>query len=261
MEGLNGYYNDDEVRDDLSQDEQEAVIEGLGRFRSRFPNFRQNKKYVRRHRSFINRYGSRKRNTIHTRAMKITPTKDLTAKAEFQARMGRLPREIREQIKAGKLQILDYTAYGTRMIGGQTSAEILHNADDKEVGRTNVNARKLEKDQFFLCTGVVMTSGVGAAGDNTIADLGNVTFGRMPAPMLNGEFSLEVGKKVLIAETPMEVFNSRNQSNVREGYFKLDNPKWIDPQAEIVCEVKLPVAAAAKTYIKVQLEGAVLSKK
>ncbi len=191
---------------------------------------------------------------------KVVPTHGLTAKAEFEKRISMLPEHIKKDLASGTLQIVDQELYAVRAIGGQQQVEILQNADDKEVGRTNVNARKLEKDAPFLCTALVVTSGIGATGDNSIGDIGATGFSRMPYALMNGEFSLEVGKKSLISDMAMEVFNTRNMSNVREGYYKLENPKWIEPQTEIIFEVKTPVAADPKTYIKVQFVGATVAK-
>jgi len=252
MSEINGYFDGDDSSELLSDDQIENQIEneldGIGRLSRRHP----------RRRRYVKRYRRSKRRASRSRML---PTSNLTAKAEFEKRMGKLPQNIKEDLAKGRLQIVDGSVYGTRLMGGQSQIEVLHNADDKEVGKTNVNARKLEKDHPFLCTGIILTSGIGSKGDNTIEDIGNTTFTRMPSPMLNGEFNLEVGKKTLIPETTMEVFNTKNQTTVREGYYKLDNPKWIEPQTEIIFEIKTPVPVAAKTYVKVQFVGATLAKK
>lgn len=253
MKGLDGYFDSEENLerlDEATPEEIDNIVDGLGRL-PKGHRFRT---------QFKNRVATKKR-VVSKPARRVVPTNNLTAKAEFENRMGSLPDELKKDIKAKRLQIVDSIIYGICYIGNRNQVEILQNADVKTVGKTNINARKLEKDRPFLVTGVIVTSGVGATGDGSITDIGNTTFTRMPAPMLNGEFSLEVGGKVLIPAVPMEMFNTKNRTDVQEGFVKMDNPKWIEPQTEIVPEVKLPVAAADKTYIKVQFVGATLEKR
>lgn len=184
------------------------------------------------------------------------PTNNLTAKAEFEKRLNMLPNNIVQDLKTNNSQIVDGRLYGVRLIGDTTGVEVFANADVKTVGKTNINARKLEKDTPFLCTHIRLTSGVGAAGTSTVADIVAVAFGKTTANMLNGEFSLEVGKKVLLPETPMEVFATNSYTDSQAGLYKLENPKWINPQEEIVFDIKLGAAEATKTYVKVELIGA-----
>jgi hypothetical protein len=128
------------------------------------------------------------------------------------------------------------------------------NADTKLSGITNVNSRKLEENNFFLLTSIILQTG-------TFTDRPyDAVFGLPCREVLNGEFSLKNGDKVLVQPSSARIFDTSTRNDVIRGEWKLDNPKFIAPQVEIIPELKLPVAVPDKTAIKFILVGAGLCK-
>jgi hypothetical protein len=189
------------------------------------------------------------------------PTANLTAKAEFEKRLQMLPKNMQAELMANRLQIVDANYYGHRLIGGTAGVEILANADVKTYGVCNINARKLDADMPFLLTGIVLLSGVGSAGDSTQGDIVGTTFGVCSGNILNGQVEMRVGSEVILPEMSCNIFDTTSRTDLRRGYYKLENPKWIEPQKEIIPELKLGASETAKTYVKIVLIGATVAKK
>jgi len=239
---LDGFFENNVELDELDNNELEGVIDEIGRLP-------RNHRYRR---VFVNKI--RRSRRMYERRPATT---NLTAKAEFEKRMNRLPAGIKKDLRNGNSQIVDTTIYGVRLIGGSKQVDVFKNADVKTVGVTSLNARKLEKDKPMLVTAIRLTAGVGSAGTETQADINGTSFGRVPKELANGEFALKVDGKFLIPEhSSMNKFDTYGHNGILTGYHKLDNPKWIEPQAEIDFEIELGVAAADKTYVKVELIGA-----
>jgi hypothetical protein len=184
----------------------------------------------------------------------VVSTSDLTAKAEFEKRIGMLPKDIQEQIRKGLLQLVDARLYARKAVGGLTSIEIMQNADNKAVGVTNVNNRKLDSGQYFLATGIRVLSAINASALAAAYDVA-------ANDVLNGEINLEVGSTKLLPEnTPMSIFQTTSCDRYPKGYYRLENPKFIVPSREIKPELKFPVALAVNTCISFELIGVTLEK-
>jgi hypothetical protein len=128
------------------------------------------------------------------------------------------------------------------------------NADTKLAGITNVNSRKLEENNFFLLTAIILQTGAYSSAPH------DAVFDIPCREVLNGEFSLKNGDKVLIQPSSARVFDTSTRNTVIPGEWKLDNPKFIAPQVEIIPELKLPVAVPSNTAVKLILVGAGLAK-
>ena len=242
---LEGFFKADVADiDNIPANELDEVVEGLGKLP-------RGHAYRRR---FVHKI-----KTIGRRGA-MAPVRNLTAKAEFEKRMGMLNDEIRKDILRGQLQIVDATIYGTRLIGGKSQVEIFENADVATVGLTNITKRELDKDRPFLAIGMIILSGTGADDTGSQAVVGATSFGIIPAVIANGEFTLEVGKQTLIDKFALNQFTGTPEENGLKGFLRFDNPKWIEPQREIKLEIDLPTDAAAHTYIKAILVGATVEK-
>lgn len=180
------------------------------------------------------------------------PTSGLTGKAEFENRLHMLPADVVAALKNGKLQLVDQEIYTARNIGTVSNIELMSNADVAVAGITNVNNRKLEANHHFLLTGIILLSAVNADPKAAAYDL-------PVANILNGEFQLQVGQTILIPKTSCNVFNTKG-SNLRTGYYRLQNPKMIAPQTEIKPEIWTPNANADNTCIKFILVGVATEK-
>ncbi len=186
---------------------------------------------------------------------RIIPTTNLSAKAEFEKRLPQVKPEIRSALKEGKLQLVDSNIYSIKDMAETKSLELMSNSDDRVEGKTNLNARKLEAGTAFCITAIQLLGGAKAAG----TDAATVSFDEICAAVANGEFKLEHNNKVLIPKTSCEVFRNGN-STLPKGYWKLDNPKMLDPQLEIVPELKLPINTPANYCVKIILHGAITEK-
>lgn len=183
----------------------------------------------------------------------VVPTNNLTGKAEFQNRMGMLPEDIQRSLTSGDLQIVDHQFYTIKKINTNSNAELMVNSDVAVVGLTNMNQRKLEANRFFLLTGIQLLSGVGA-------DEKAVAYDKAVANILNGEFELAIGDKIIVPRMSCSAFDSGNRTDIPTGYYKLDNPKMIASQTEIKPELWTPAANAENTCVKLVLWGVYTQK-
>jgi hypothetical protein len=188
-----------------------------------------------------------------SRSAGVVHTRDLTDRGEFEKRLSFLPASVRRGLAHKRLKIVDAHWYVARSIENLSMDELFKNADTKAPGVTNVNNRKLEAMNWFLLTGITLLSGLGA-------DAKAVAYGIVTDQIANGELKLEVGSRTLLPSFSCRLFDTTNKKNVRKGYFKLDNPKFITPQSEIVAELRLSAAAPATTCVKMILHGVTLEK-
>ena len=185
----------------------------------------------------------------------VVPTDDLTIRAMYSIRAHMLPDNIREALVNRRLKIVNQAFYRISNFGTKQQDDLMFNADSKESGVTNVNSRKLEENNFFLLTSIILQSV--EIGTTPISD---AVFGVIGRAIRNGEFSLKNGDKILVPPTSARIFDTSTRNSVIRGEWKLDNPKFIAPQVEIIPELKLPVAAPAGTAVKLVLVGAGLCK-
>ena len=187
-------------------------------------------------------------------------TKDLTAKAEFEKRIGQLPKEIQKALARGKLQIVDGDIYSVKSISSKQTVSLLESSDDKKVGICNLNSAKLDSNKWFLVTAIELLYCVDASGTDDdhlqVADFKD----DLPAQIKNGEFQLEQDSDVLIPEISCEVFVHDGQTNIKKGYYKMDNPKFLKPLKEISPEIRLSGVGANNAAVKFRLIGATIAK-
>ncbi len=175
--------------------------------------------------------------------------------------MHKLPKNIKMDLSKGLLQVCDKTIYASKMGGGLQTVKMFDNADDRVIGMTNLNDAKLEKDQFFLCTGIILLGGLAKTDEKTRENFGAVDFDRLKAPMFNGEYTFKIGDRVLIKNSSLQDFNTEGQSNVKTGYLRLENPKFIEPQTEVHFDLDFPISIEEKYVFKVALVGAITERR
>jgi len=184
----------------------------------------------------------------------VIPTDDLRIRAAYSIRAHMLPDHIRRAIASNSIKIVNNAFYRIFDFSGLKQNDLMLNADTKLSGVTNVNSRKLEENNFFLLTSIILQTG-------TFTDKPwDAAFGIPCREVLNGEFSLKNGDKVLIQPSSARIFDTSTLNTLIRGEWHLDNPKFIAPQVEIIPELKLPVAVPNKTAIKLILVGAGLCK-
>jgi len=184
----------------------------------------------------------------------VVPTDDLRIRAAYSIRAHMLPDHIRKAIAAGAIKIVNNAFYRIFDFSGLKQNDLMLNADTKLSGVTNVNSRKLEENNFFLLTSIILQTG--KFTDKAY----DADFGLPCREVLNGEFSLKNGDKVLVQPSSARIFDTSTRNSTVRGEWRLDNPKFIAPQVEIIPELKLPVAVPDKTAIKLVFIGAGLVK-
>ena len=185
---------------------------------------------------------------------RVVPTDDLTIRAAYSIRAHMLPDVIRQAISSGRLKIVNKNYYKIVDFSETKQAELMLNADTKLSGVTNVNNRKLEQNDYFLLTSIILQTG------SYEKEPWDAAFTVPGKEILNGEFSLKNGAKVIVHPSSAMVFYSSTRKNVYIGEWKLDNPKFLAPQVEIIPELKLHVKSPEKLAVKLVLVGAGLEK-
>ena len=206
------------------------------------------------------KFVAKTRKAYHALSKRSPATTNLTAKAEFEKRMGQLPQEIQKALATGKLQIVDGDIYSVKSIAKKQTITLLESSDDKKVGICNLNSAKLDSNKWFLVTAIELLYCVDASGTDDdhlqVADFKD----DLPPQVKNGEFQLEQDSDVLIPEISCEVFNNLGQTNVKKGLYKLENPKFLKPLKEIKPEIKLSGVGGNNAAVKFRLVGATLAK-
>jgi len=228
----------------------EEVIEGAIDELGRLPRgHHRRKKFTRRARKAF-------------RALSKRPpaTKNLSAKAEFEKRIGQLPKEMQKALARGKLQIVDGDIYSVKSISNKQTIELLESSDDKQVGIGNLNSAKLDSNKWFLVTAIELLYCADASGtDDDHLKVANFD-DDLPPQIKNGEFQLEQDSDVHIPELSCEQFVNEGQTNVKKGLYKLENPKFLKPLKEISPELKLSAVGATNSAVKFRLIGATIAK-
>lgn len=190
--------------------------------------------------------------SIRTAAPAMMP-KNATSKSEMLARLNSLPPEIKLGLHSKQLQLTDAVLYSAKDVNGKSdSIELMTNEQVAEVGRTNLNHRKLEQNKYFMVTAIQILEG-------NATDTKTATFSAPSSKITNGEFELEVGGTVLLEKTSSQIFATGSRTDIPAGYYRLDNPKMIVPQTEIKPTIWL--TATDVPSVKVLLHGSMVAKR
>lgn len=173
-------------------------------------------------------------------------------RAAMLSQFENLPENIQTALFEKKMRMTDaQVLYWTKLAGGSTSVKVIRTDDNKAAGYTNVAVAKLDKGKPFLVTAIQLLSGVAADGVTVPSE---VDFGVAAPAVINGQFTFAV-KSIPVAEnSPCQVFDTTNMT-VAQGYYELDNYIFLPDQEEIKFDLELPVAAAARTWVRVVLHG------
>lgn len=166
---------------------------------------------------------------------------------QFLERIHLLPKDIQMALMKGKAQISDAPYYSTGEIRG-TRSEVIKLSNSEEIGITNIDNGKLNKDRHFILSGIRLLYDAEAA-------LGTFTQG-YPVQLLNAEWELELNNKKVFEKMPIrKFFDGIFGYDVHKpfGMYILNNPKVINPQTPIEFNIDLP--NELQGYLKVFLEG------
>lgn len=179
------------------------------------------------------------------------------SRKDFETRINLLPREVQKGLATKSLQSVDISYYAVKDIANSKVVKMLRDDDNKAVGFTNISSAKLEKGAFFLLHAIRMCYGVADQGATTP---NNVNFAILPDFIRNGEFEFKANGAVLIPNTSLEVFNTKNNTRLVEGTYILDNPKLIRDQQTIECNLEWATNAPTNAYLKMILIGTTVVK-
>ena len=87
-------------------------------------------------------------------------------------------------------------------------------------------------------------------------------YGTIPAPLRNGSFVHKANGKFIVPEMGSQCFDKTNRTDVDLGYYRMENPKLIEPQVSIAFDVKwrgLLTGFAANPSAKIVFHGSVVS--
>lgn len=165
----------------------------------------------------------------------------------FLDRAHKLPRPIQSALAQGKAQISDAPYYATAEIKG-TRSELIKLSIPEELGLTNIDNGKLNKDRYLTLSGIRLLYDASAI-DGAFTD-------SFPPELLNGEWELELnGQKVFEKQPIRRFFDGFYGYNTTKpfGLYVLNNPKTINPQTPIEFNINLPNALDG--FLKVFFEG------
>lgn len=180
-----------------------------------------------------------------------------TAKQEMEARLSAIEPNLANAVRSGAVHTVDFEMYTNRHLKSDTTIDLMQSSDTKKVGITNVNNRKLEANTYALVTGIQLLSTPKLGENETLADsddaVSTAAYGQISQPeIINGEFELKSGDKVLVPRTSCQAFVNPNSD--RPGYVKLQCPKLLPPLTDITPTLYLS-KALTNTAVKLVLCG------
>ncbi|MCB0396829.1 MAG: hypothetical protein KDD36_09260 [Flavobacteriales bacterium] len=162
-------------------------------------------------------------------------------------RLNMLPRNVQKALQTRKAQISDAPYYATAPIAG-TRAELIKLSQSEQIGVTNIDNGKLNKDRYLVLSGLRLLFDATAI-DGAFTDV-------FPADLMNGEWEVELNGRKVFEKMPIRRFHDGFVGyNVDKpfGLYVLSNPKTVEPQTPIEFNVDLPNAVAG--FLKIELIG------
>lgn len=229
--------------DDIINGIESEAIQGLGA--ARRTNWRGR----------INKYANNVANKAkNTRSANLLMTERTSPRAWFEETRHLLPQELQNRLARGEMQVSDTAVYALKDAGTMNRIELFKPADAQEEGITNLNKAQLEKDEMFLCCGLILLHGTKANAADPVhtAEWSDV----YPAAMRQARIALSVGETPIFHDyaLPVELFNT-DRTDLRLFYYPLSVPKWIKDQKVIKPELILPAALPALSVIKFAMVG------
>lgn len=186
-----------------------------------------------------------------------------TYRDEVLRRLDGLPEKIVNGLMKKELQLNDVNYYVVKSFAATaTVGEIFVDADVKKAGVANVNFRKLAKDMWFMPIHiqVLAAEDTGSAlGDPLVQSI--LPYQVAFPEILNGNCELKNNTKYFLNEdTGCEIFDTTTRTDVMPGTYRLNNPKWCEPETDLQFNMKFGVGGLQQaTAIRVGLYGAVVS--
>ncbi len=161
------------------------------------------------------------------------------SRAEFEKFFVELPKQIKEQLRDGKLRLADHLVYTIKPVNGAKTIKMFESQDVKEVGLRNISNAKLPKNMALLVSGIYLLQG--QAATLGVDDVKTTVFSTIDdiGALANGEFKLKANKKQLVSDTSNRNFVTTQFNMVPKGFYKLANPRLIHDDIDIEFEIEL----------------------
>jgi len=189
----------------------------------------------------------------------LAETKIAIARSVMDEYISKLPVEIQGALKNGSLKIVDSVIYDQKYLANDTTKELMEASDTTQAGITNVNNRKLEPLNYMVVTGIRLLSKTispASAGNPTDAEIAAAALDTAAVGILNGELDILVAGKTALPRTSCRIFGNTD-SHEGKGYYQLESPFVIAPQAEIVPTLRVNAAVSSgNEVVRIELLGA-----
>ncbi len=252
LNGLLGLSGNSEVNlDNLSDDQLDDVVEGLGRYR-RNKRFKHARACVRKERA---------RRAKRKHARKPTETKVSSGKMKFESRLNLIEdKAVVEAIRSGRTTQSDFEIYAIKK-ADSNHIEMFKPADSEIDGVTNLNKSELPSGNVMMIDTVTVLSGVNTAPTgNDIEDGKVVAYGKAHTNIVNGKFTFKNGEKTLIKTSSTQLFNHDKVYDKRVGEHQLDVPVMIQNGQRVIFDIDTSADLPADTYIMVRLRGVITKR-
>lgn len=189
----------------------------------------------------------------------LAETKIAIARIVMDEYISKLPAEIQGALKNGSLKIVDSVIYDQKYLANDTTKELMEASDTTQAGITNINNRKLEPLNYMVVTGIRLLSKTispASAGNPTDAEIAAAALDTAAVGILNGELDILVAGKTALPRTSCRIFGNTD-SHEGKGYYQLESPFVIAPQAEIVPTLRVNAAVSSgNEVVRIELIGA-----
>lgn len=189
----------------------------------------------------------------------LAETKIAIARSVMDEYITKLPVEIQGALKNGSLKIVDSVIYDQKYLANDTTKELMEASDTTQAGITNINNRKLEPLNYMVVTGIRLLSKTispASAGNPTDAEIAAAALDTAAVGILNGELDILVAGKTALPRTSCRIFGNTD-SHEGKGYYQLESPFVIAPQAEIVPTLRVNAAVSSgNEVVRIELIGA-----
>lgn len=189
----------------------------------------------------------------------LANTKIANAKSVMEEYVSMLPTEIQAALRNKNLKIVDSVLYDQKYLASDTTKELMEASDTTQAGITNVNNRKLEPLNYMVVTGIRLLSKTispASAGNPTDAEIAAAALDTAAVGILNGELDILVAGKTAFPRTSCRIF-ANTDDHQGKGYYALESPFVIAPQAEIVPTLRVNAAVSSgNEVVRIELLGA-----
>ena len=184
-------------------------------------------------------------------AKKPNPTPEHNSRTKMMRLLHLFPADIQRGLLERRLQLVDTSYYFVKAVGGVKNIKMIADTDNKAAGLGNVSKQKLEKDNHFGLTDILLTSGLAVEKEDVIFDV-------IPHEIMNGDFECKIngGKYITPASrVPCTVFDTAGRTDIQRGKWRLDNPKAVEAEQAMEFNIDFAGAAPANTWLKLELRG------